>query len=305
MRHSSPCGHATGSCDVTVLSITDVHQHLIYPDRYAYPWTLTIPALAGRAFSYEDYLRAADGCGIDAALFMESGASEPTAHDESTFVQSLSDDARCPIVGLIAACVPEREGFAEFLDALSGTGIVGLRRILHVVDDEVSRSALFRKNTRLLAEHGLTFDLCFLARQLPVALELVSACPDVSFVLDHCGVPDIASGAIDAWRTDISALAKMPNVACKISGLLAYCDPAHADRTAVAPYVEHCIEAFGWDRVVWGSDWPLVEINASLRDWVSITRAIVAGEPEDNQRKLFSDNARRIYGVGRVGALHG
>jgi predicted TIM-barrel fold metal-dependent hydrolase len=284
--------------------IIDVHQHLIYPERYDYPWTSGLPKLVGRSFGYEDYLGAARGCGIRSAVFMESGATAPDDHDEARFIRSLSTEAACPILALIATCRPEREGFERFVDELDRSAVVGLRRILHVEDDGLSRTERFRENIRLLGERGLTFDLCFQARQLPLAVELALACPGVSFVLDHCGVPDIASAESEPWRTDITALADLPNVACKISGVLAYCDPIHADRAAVTPYVEHCIEAFGWDRIVWGSDWPLVEMNSSLRDWVTITREIVEGELEERQRKLFIDNAQRIYGLKALRAEH-
>lgn len=260
-----------------------------------------IPKLEGRAFSLADYARAAEGCGIGASVFMEATAADPADHDETAFIDALADDHTTAIVGIVAACRPEHAGFQAFLDALAATKVVGLRRILHVVDDEVSRAGLFRENVRMLAERQLTFDICVLARQLPIAHELATACPQVSFVLDHCGVPDIAGNALRPWQAGINALAELPNVSCKISGVLAYCDPQHADRSAVAPYVEQCIDAFGWDRVVWGSDWPLVEINSSLQEWVTITRQIVAGTDEADQRKLFSENATRIYGVqGRI-----
>jgi predicted TIM-barrel fold metal-dependent hydrolase len=284
--------------------IIDVHQHLIYPERYNYPWTSGIPKLVGRSLRYEEYLRAAEGCGIGSTVFMESGVAEPADQDESGFISSLSTESACPILALIATCRPEREGFERFVDELDRSAVVGLRRILHVEDDGLSRTDRFRENIRLLGTRGLTFDLCFQARQLPLAVELAVACPDVSFVLDHCGVPDVASAESEPWRTDIAALADLPNVACKISGVLAYCDPAHADRAAVTPYVEHCIETFGWDRVVWGSDWPLVEINSSLSDWVTITREIVEGESADKQRKLFTENAQRIYGLKSREAEH-
>ena len=256
-----------------------------------------IPALEGRAFPQPEYAHAAQGCGIGASVFMEATGADPADHDEAAFVEDLASDRTTQIVGIVAACRPEHAGFEAFLDALAGTKVVGLRRILHVVDDEVSRGDLFRENVRMLAERQLTFDVCVLARQLSIAQELAAACPQVSFVLDHCGVPDIAAGALQSWQAGIDVLAELPNVSCKISGVLAYCDPRHADRGAVAPYVEHCINAFGWDRLVWGSDWPLVEINSSLSEWVSISRQLLAGADEADQRKLFSENAIRIYGL--------
>jgi predicted TIM-barrel fold metal-dependent hydrolase len=288
-----------------VLTITDTHQHLIYPERYDYAWTVGIAALEGRAFRQADYTGASRGCGIGASVFMEATGADPADHDEASFIGELAADRSTRIVGIVAACRPEHPGFAAFLDSLAGSPVVGLRRVLHVVDDEVSRDSLFRENVRRLAAPALTFDLCVLARQLPLAHELAAAAPQVSFVLDHCGVPDIAAGALEPWQDDIERLAELPNVACKISGVLSYCDPQRADLAAVAPYVEHCIAAFGWDRLVWGSDWPLVEINSSLGEWVSISRQIVAGADEADQRKLFSDNAARIYGLRTRGSVDG
>jgi predicted TIM-barrel fold metal-dependent hydrolase len=148
---------------------------------------------------------------------------------------------------------------------------------------------------RLLEKHELTFDLCVLARQLPLATELAAKCPNVQFVLDHCGVPDIASGEIDSWCRHIHEIAKLPNVACKISGVLAYCAPGQATIEAVRPYVEHYLIQFGWDRVVWGSDWPVCTISSDLRTWVDVTRQIIAEADESNQRKLLHGNAIRIY----------
>jgi len=151
------------------------------------------------------------------------------------------------------------------------------------------------RNVRLLAARSWTFDICMLQRQLPLAAGLVRACPEVRFVLDHCGGPDIAGGALGEWRQRIAALAELPNVACKISGIVANCPPGRATVETLRPYVEWCIERFGWERVVWGSDWPVCLINSSLARWVEITRELIAGESDENQRKLCYGNAVRIY----------
>ena len=117
------------------------------------------------------------------------------------------------------------------------------------------------------------------------------------FILDHCGVPDIVSGQLDPWRRHIREIASLPNVACKISGVIAYCAAGHATLEAVRPHVEHCLEQFGWDRVVWGSDWPVCTTTADLRGWVGVTRQLVGRADEGDQRKLLHDNATQIYGV--------
>jgi predicted TIM-barrel fold metal-dependent hydrolase len=280
----------------TDIPILDTHQHLIYPERSSYSWTKGIPALAGKAFRYDDYLKAAQGTGVAETIFMESGADDPHWQEETRFVPSLVRTPGSMIKGIIANCRPELEwGFAGYVESVVPLGVVGLRRILHTEPDELSQRPCFGSNIRLLEQYQLTFDLCVLARQIPLATALAAQCSNVQFVLDHCGVPDIAAGQLDPWRHDVSEIAKLPNVACKISGVLAYCAPGHAILEAVRPYVEHCLEQFGWDRVVWGSDWPVCTITSDVRAWVAVTRKLIATATEIDQRKLLHENARRIY----------
>ncbi len=283
------------------MDILDTHQHLIYPDRFGYPWTDEIEALAGRRFHYEDYRELAAGTGITNTLFMEADAEDWQA--ETDEVLAMVDNPATIISGVIANCRPEDPGFDAWLDTIANRPVVGLRRILHVMPDELSQDEAFRANLRKLSGRGLTFDLCFLGRQLGIAAELARSCENVQFVLDHCGVPDIASGSLDPWRDQIRALAAMPNVACKISGVTAYAKPGDGTINVVRPWVEHCIECFGWDRVIWGSDWPVCNINAGLVEWVAISRDIVSGEDPSNQAKLFRNNAIDIYGLGGRGLL--
>lgn len=276
---------------VNAMQILDTHQHLIYPERYRYSWTDGIPQLAGRAFRLEDYRQASAGTGIRDTLFME------TAPDDSYWLAEASFACGLDTRGVIASCRPEDADFEAQLERLQHPKLVGLRRILHVMPDELSQSERFVRNVRLLEHHRLTFDLCVLARQLPLAIALVEQCPRVQFILDHCGIPDVANRALDPWREHIRQLAALPNVACKISGVLAYCQPENATLAAVQPFVEHCLEHFGWDRVVWGSDWPVVLMTSTLAHWVQISRELAATASEADQRKMFSENAIRLYNL--------
>ena len=137
--------------------------------------------------------------------------------------------------------------------------------------------------------------MVFLARQLPVALELARACPEMTLVLDHCGVPDIAGGAMDPWRADMAALAALPHVYCKLSGILAYCAPGTASLEVVRPWVEHVIEVFGPERVLWGSDWPVVNLGGGLPLWLDITDGLLAGLSADERAAIRAGTARRVY----------
>jgi predicted TIM-barrel fold metal-dependent hydrolase len=283
-----------------LIPILDTHQHLILANRWPYYWTAEIPALAGKSFTPDDYRQEIAGTGIAATLFMESTPDDLLWIEETKHVARLSAEPESLISGLIANCRPENDNFEAYLNSLDGLPIAGLRRILHVEPDEVSQQPRFVRNVGLLAARRWTFDICMFQRQLPLAAALARQCPEVQFVLDHCGDPDIASGTFDDWREKISQVAELPNVACKISGVMAYCKPGEATAATVRPYVEHCLDAFGWDRVVWGSDWPVCRINVPLSRWVEITREIIAGASEENQRKLLYANAIRIYRISKA-----
>lgn len=276
-----------------MIPILDTHQHLIVTELMPYSWTNAHAPLKNRAFGTADYLRASAGAGIARTIFME--ASPDNWRAEAPFVYKLAAREDSIIEGVIAGCRPEDDGFEAYLNEIAHPKLVGLRRICHVEPDELSGQPRFVENVRRLGNLNLTFDLCFAARQLPLAADLARACPDVTFVLDHCGNPVIAESEWDGWRKYIGQLARLPNVNCKISGVLAYCKPGEANTQTVRPYVEACIEAFGWNRVVWGSDWPVCNLRATLAQWVETSRTIVAGASQDEQRGLFAGNAERIY----------
>lgn len=274
------------------MRIVDTHLHLVYQDRFSYPWLVDAPPL-NRQWTADSYFAEAEGLGIEAALHMEVDVAEEHMLAETQFVTEL--DGR--IVGAIAAGRPEDRDFPGYLLQIAELpGLRGIRRILHTEPDELSQSDRFVENVQRLANYKLPFDLCVRADQLPIGRRLVDQCPDVQFVLDHCGVPKVAEQELDPWRTYIRELASHPNVAAKVSGIVAYAGP---DWTVASlrPFVEHIIESFGWDRVVWGSDHPVCTLTANLTRWVTATKEIIAGASEDEQAKLLHRNAERIYRV--------
>jgi predicted TIM-barrel fold metal-dependent hydrolase len=224
---------------------------------------------------------------------MEVDVAEPDMLAETLFVTTLPD-----VVGAIAAARPEHKSFADHLQRLAETvpTLKGIRRILHTVPDEISQSDLFVENIQRLANYQLPFDMCFRADQLPLAHRLAVQCPDVQFVLDHCGVPKVEAQELDPWRGYITELARLPNVAAKVSGVVAYAGPDWTVET-LRPFVEHVIQSFGWDRVVWGSDHPVCTLTANLTRWVNATHEIIRGASEDEKARLLHRNAERIYRV--------
>lgn len=271
----------------------------MYPDRFRYSWMESVPALSTGHFTLPDYRAEAAGAGVAKTLFMEAGVDDEYWQDETRFILSLAEEPANRIAGVVAGCRPESGSgsFDAWLNELVPTKTVGFRRILHVAPDELSTSAQFVRNIRQLGKRGKTFDMCFLERQLPLAVALAQHCDDTRLILDHCGVPDIASGDFQTWQRHIRRLADLPHVYCKISGLVAYCPPQASLESAIRPYVEHCVEAFGWNRIVWGSDWPVCNTTSSIGAWSSMFRKLLASEPSHVRQAVFMRNAMNVYGV--------
>jgi predicted TIM-barrel fold metal-dependent hydrolase len=280
-----------------MIPLLDTHQHLVYPDRQRYAWMAGAPALDGRRFAVEDYKALTAGAGVAGTLFMEVDVDD--FRDEAAMVAALATEEGSGILGTIAACRPESdEGFEAWLDEAAELGVVGFRRILHETTDDVSQSATFRANVRRIGARGLTFDMCFQARQLDIARDLAIACPDTRLVLDHCGVPDIARGVWEPWHRGMVAMAELPNVVAKLSGVFAYVKEGEATLATVRPWVEAVIEAFGPDRCLWGSDWPVVNVRGGdLPTWLAAFRTILADYSADEQAAMAHATAERTYGV--------
>ncbi len=279
----------------SVIMIIDTHLHLIDLSALRYPWLGGAPAL-NRDFSHEEYATQARRAGIEAALHMEVDVDQADIEVETSHVKAQSLEKGSLLRGAIAACRPEEAGFAAYLERQQADPFVkGFRRVLHVMPDELSDAALFRDNIKRLSGTGLTFDLVVLPHQIPRAIALADLAPDVQFVLDHCGVPDIKGGVEHPWREHMTEIAQRPNVIGKISGVVAYADAGSWSVESLRPYVEHTIGSFGWDRVVWGSDWPVCTLGGGLATWVAATHALIAGASPEERVKLLSGNARRMW----------
>jgi predicted TIM-barrel fold metal-dependent hydrolase len=281
-----------------MISLLDTHQHLVYREKASYGWTKDIPLLAEGNFTLDDYKTLTEGLGIGGTLFMETGVDDPDYQQETRFVKSLADNSDNGMIGLISSIRPESdEAFEAWLEETIEMGVVGYRRILHVMPDDTSQSDIFRKNVRKIGVSGKTFDICFLPGQLPFACELAKACENTKLILNHCGVPDIAGDGLDPWRQDIKALAQIPNVICKLSGLMAYCAPGTSSLETIEPFVDHVLNCFGPNRMVWGSDWPVVNLAKGLPEWIAVTRKILGKLSADEASSIAYGTAQIVYKV--------
>jgi predicted TIM-barrel fold metal-dependent hydrolase len=273
--------------------IFDTHLHLIERSRLSYPWLAGFAAL-DRDWDLDSYCVTAARVGITDVLHMEVDVAEADIDRETAWVAEMMARPGSPLRGAISAARPESDGFEAWLDRVDRNVVRGVRRVLHVVPDAVSQDARFRANVRKLGQAGLPFDICMLQRQLPLAIQLVDACPDTTFILDHCGVPAIAAGGFEDWATSITRLAERPNVNVKLSGISAYGPPDWTLQT-LRPYVVHLIESFSPGRIVWGSDSPVCTLQSTLSEWVATTHALLRDQGPADRASILSENARRIW----------
>lgn len=274
--------------------LIDAHVHLYDPARIAYPWLEGVPAIGG-AHLPRDYRAACGEVGVERMVFAEVDAAEGQGVAEARFAAALAGEEP-RLAGLIACARVERgAAVAEEVAALAESGLVrGIRRLIQDRPPGFCVAGGFVEGVRRLADFGLPFDLCIRHHQMGEAIALARACPEVGFVLDHLGKPPIAAGALDPWRGEIGELARLPNVCVKISGVLSEAGPGWSV-AAIRPYVAHAIECFGFGRALFGGDWPVVDLIASLPAWVGALDALLAGASAAERRALYRDNAARVY----------
>ena len=276
--------------------IIDTHVHLCDPARLSYSWMKDAPALNRRVLP-EDFAKAAAPVKIDRFVFVEVDVDQPQHLEEAEWVEDLARSSD-HIAGMVASLRLERgKAIASELERLrQNKHLRGIRRLIQAeTDPDFCIKPQFIEGLKLLKPHDLTFDICILHHQMPSVIRMVQQCPELRFVLDHIGKPGIKAGLLDPWRQHMKELARLPNVQCKISGVVTEADHGNWTRAQVKPYIAHAIESFGFDRVMYGGDWHVLSLASSYPQWVEIVDEVVAGATAEEKRKLFRDNAIRFY----------
>ena len=154
------------------------------------------------------------------------------------------------------------------------------------------------KGVQLLAEFDLHFEICIKSdEQFKNALELVSQCPDVLFILDHIGKPFIKEKIMEPWAGHIRELAALPNTRCKVSGLVTEADMESWTPDDIRPYLDHVLDNFGFERAIFGGDWPVVTLACPYRRWIDTLWDAVSGFSTEDRQNLFYANAAKFYRV--------
>jgi L-fuconolactonase len=284
-----------------MLAIVDTHQHLWDLTRFRLPWVKQGEPLA-RSFVPDDYRQATEGLNVTKSVYMEVDLAPEQRQAEADYVIDLCQSGQTAMVAAIVCGHPGMGGFARFATQFKGSRYVkGLRRVLHVPETPpgTCRTKEFIRDVQLLGNLGLSFDLCMRPSELPDADRLIGECPETRFILDHCGNAKVEERGKerDQWRKDMETIAKRKNVVGKVSGIVASARPGHWGPDDLAPIVNHTLDVFGPDRVLFGGDWPVCTLAATYRQWVEALKAILKERKEEEQKNLFHDNAVRFYGL--------
>jgi L-fuconolactonase len=276
--------------------IIDSHVHLLDQKRFRYGWASGEPALA-RDWGIDELMRSAKPYEIEGVVFVEVDVDMPQYLDEADWIDGLArTDGR--LKGAVV-CLPLEQGAALEGEIARVAGLKTTRGVRRLIQNQPDPEFMLRPGLiealKLLPKYGLSFDICIYHPQLGPTLEMVRRCPEVSFVLDHIAKPGIGDGLVEPWRTHVRELADLPNVVCKLSGLTT--EAAH-DAWApeqLRPYIDHVAACFGPDRLLYGGDWPVSKLAGDYLQWLTTLEAATAHFSAEERRKLFRENARRVY----------
>jgi L-fuconolactonase len=269
----------------------DAHHHFWTLARGDYGWLTSELAPIYRDFGAPDLVPHLPAAGIEGTILVQAAPTEA----ETMFLLDIADNTE-----LVRGVV----GWTDF-DAADGVSriealamrklLVGLRPMVQdIADDDWLLGPALTPLLTAMARCGLVFDALVLPRHLPRLLRVVDRHPGLTFVLDHCGKPRLATGEIAVWQRDVALLAERPNIVCKLSGLVTEAAPdwqvADLHRA-----VDHVVKCFGPQRLLWGSDWPVVNLAGGYERWFAATETLLADLSSDEKAAIFGGNAARIY----------
>ena len=281
--------------------IVDSHVHLWDPHNARMTWIDGHPILDQR-YLPEEFALHRSGVDVEAFVYVETGVEPHFAYYEARWA-ALELAAREPKLKAIVAAAPLEYGarVRSYLKALVDISplIKGVRRITQGESDPAfCLKPEFVAGAQLLSDFGLSCDLCINYKQLAPSIELVKLCPQTQFIIDHIAKPNIVGNVLDPWREQMTVLAAQPNVVCKISGVVTEADHSNWTVAGVRPYIEHALHVLGEDRVLFGSDWPVLLLASNYERWVTTMDTIMQNHTSAAKLKLFRDNGRRIYRMG-------
>lgn len=278
------------------MTVVDAHHHVWDLSVRDQDWIAEDSPLR-RDFTMADLAPEAHAVGVDRTILVQT----ITVPEETPEFLALAAEHEF-IAGVVGWTDLTRTDIADELARLCELpGGAYLKGIRHQVQGEPDPEWLLRPDVRrglaAVAEAGLVYDLVVLPHQLPACVKAAESLPQLTFVLDHLGKPPIASGALEPWASDLRSLAALPNTAAKLSGLVTEADPTAWTLDDLRPYAETALDAFGPDRLMFGSDWPVCTLAATYGQVMSLAEELTISLDAGGREQLFTHTASRVYGL--------
>jgi L-fuconolactonase len=273
----------------------DAHQHFWRLDRGDYGWLTPALAPIYRDFMPADLQPLLAAAGVEQTVLVQAAPSQA----ETDFLLQIAGETPF-VAGVIGWIDFEAPDAAHRVAALAARPkLIGLRPMIQdLADDAWMLSDAIAPAIQAMSEEGLTFDALVKPRHLPHLRAFAARYPGLDIVIDHAAKPDIAAGELQPWADDIRKIAAETRLVCKLSGLVTEAASGWTVET-LRPYVEVLIEAFGADRLMWGSDWPVVNLNGTYGDWRAAAATLLSGLAESEQEAIFGGVASAFYGLPR------
>ncbi|HZZ38973.1 MAG TPA: amidohydrolase family protein [Acidobacteriaceae bacterium] len=269
----------------------DAHHHFWRYSTADYGWIDESMAGIRRDFLPEDLAAEIAGAAVDGVISVH--ACQTIAESEWLLALASAHPWIRGVVGWVPLADP---AVAALLDRLAeNTALRGVRHVLQAEPDSFMDRADFNAGLAQLHRRLLTYDILIYHHQLPTAIHLVDRHPNQTFVLDHIAKPDIRTGVMQPWARDLAELARRPHVFCKLSGVVTEADHASWSYEQILPYMETALAAFGPERMMFGSDWPVCRVATVYADWVRTVDRFAASLSATEKRALFAETAIRAY----------
>ena len=276
--------------------IIDTHQHLWDTANLPYPWLDGFDLLKQR-YTPQDYRDAIGDINVVKSVHVEGDPAETHVVQEVEWLTQIAETDG--MIGAIAAAASlEKPDVEVTLEQLATFElVVGIRRMAwHNPDNQFYASSDLINGVKLLAKYDLSFELCAKHDQLPAAIELVKATPEVRHAVNHCGGPNIKDGEFEPWATHMCKLAAFENVHCKVSGIVTTASENWTP-DELKPYIRHLVEVFGYNRLMFGSDWPVCTLAAEYQKWFEVLLSIIDDASTAEKNLLFYQNALEFYRI--------
>lgn len=291
------------SVNAPALPIVDTHQHLWDLKRFDLPWLASAPETLKRSYLMKDYLAATEGLNVVKTIYMEVNVAPGEKEKEADYVIGLCERDDNPMRAAVIGGLPHTREFADYAKKYSKNKYIrGVRNVLHDPDRPAGMclQKTFVDNMKLLGDLGLSFDLCMRPGEIGDGVKLAKQCPGTRFIIDHCGNMPVKTDdekLRPRWMEAMRAAAELDNVVCKISGIVVTAEKGHWTAATLAPNMNFCMDTFGDDRVFFGGDWPVCTLTSTYSQWANALKQIVKDRSPEFQKKLFHDNAARLYRV--------